>query len=140
MRYQIQETNTNCITYENDCIIFISLPFRLQCFIFVFICISSHCWQNEWVGNLLITYVSWFLRVFSFLLLCSFFCCCCSLCQMHLPFGACTGLNADAIHVVALKFIAGFLADSNHHYHLSRVRLLSCSPSSISYGDFGTKF
>ena len=137
MRYQSNEANANCTTYENDCILFSLL-------LLYFVLLSSLCWQNEWVGNLLITYVSCFLRVFSdFILVAVFFLYiflsvpnAFAIWRLHRP--QCWCYPCDCIWIKA--FIADLLVESFHHHHLSRVRLLSCSPSSISYGDFGTKF
>lgn len=83
MRYQSNEINANCITYENDCILFSLL--LLHFFLF-----ASLCWQNEWIGNLLITYVSCFLRVSSDFILVAVFLFCfvyifvCAKCICHL--------------------------------------------------------
>lgn len=122
---------------------------RLYSFIYILLFCFSLCWQNEWVGNLLITYVSCFLCVF-------LLCCVLSVCvflfifyfaNVHGYIGAlhsvCLSVCcciAKSIVWLQFKFIADLLAESNHHYHLNQVRLLFCSPSSISYGDFGTKF
>lgn len=79
--FKAQEINTKLhITYEdeNDCIFsfsyqFISfLLFAVHHFFLLYVYRVLHFgWQNEWVGNLLITYVSCILRV---CVVCVFFC------------------------------------------------------------------
>lgn len=167
--FKAQEINTKLhITYEdeNDCIFsfsyqFISfLLFAVHHFFLLYVYRVLHFgWQNEWVGNLLITYVSCILRV---CVVCVFFSVIFSLFCMHffilLLCAFTIGANAHAESNMLLllremcqwfagseglvhnTFIADLLVESYHHYHLSRVHLLSYSPSSTSYGDFGTKF
>lgn len=130
---------------------FILYSFCCVLYVFVAFCAFHFCWQNEWVGNLLITYVSCvFISLVFFLLLvfwsvCRLKCILGAVCAQtyFLDAGCYCWFAAAAIHLwffAAAKFIADLLAESCHHYHLSRVHLLFCSLSSISCGDFGTKF